>query len=154
MSYLQGGIVSARNQRAELKINQKEKVPAEALVLDQQERQLIEENRESFLRLASLSDLKFSSRPASNGGGAAVAVSTDLDIRVVYEAKVDRTAEAAKLKKETERLEKDVESKSKRLADETFRSKAPADIVRAMETTLSERLAELQKLQARLKLLE
>jgi valyl-tRNA synthetase len=154
MSYLQGGIVSARNQRAELKINQKEKVPAEALVLDQQERQLIEDNRESFLRLASLSDLKFSSRPLSNGGGAAVAVSIDLDIRVVYEAKVDRTAEAAKLKKEIERLEKDVESKSKRLADETFRSKAPAEIVRAMETTLSERQTELQKLRERLKSLE
>jgi valyl-tRNA synthetase len=99
--------------------------------------------------LANLSDLKFASQPGSSGG-ATVALSTGLDVRVIYEAKIDRSAEAAKLGKEIERLEKDIESKSKRLSDETFRSKAPAEIVRAMETTLSERQAELQKLRARL----
>ena len=154
MSYLQGGIVSARNQRAELKINQKEKVPAEALILDGQQRRVLEDNHDTFMRLASLSDLKFASRPASRSGGAAVAVGADLDIRVIYEAKVDRSAEIVRLKKEVDRIEKDIESKKKRLADETFRSKAPAEIVRAMETTLSERQAELQKLQDRLKQLE
>ncbi len=153
MSYLQGGIVSARNQRAELKINQKEKVPAAAVIVDQHERKLLEDNRDTFMRLASLSELRFASRPPSRGG-AAVAATTDLDIRIVYETKVDRTAETTRLKKEVERLEKDIESKKKRLADETFRSKAPAEIVRAMETTLSERQAELHKLGDRLKQLE
>jgi len=154
MLYLQGGIVSARNQRAELKINQKEKVPAEALVLEESERRLLEENRDAFVRLASLSELKFASRSSSRDGGAAVAVGTDLDIRLIYEAKVDRSAEIAKLKKEAERLGKDIDSKKKRLADETFRSKAPAEIVRAMEITLAERQAEYQKILDRLKQLE
>jgi valyl-tRNA synthetase len=154
MIYLQGGIVSVRNQRAELKINQKEKVPAEILILDEQERRLVQENRDTIMRLASLSDLREVPRTFAGSSGAAVAVSADLDIRVIYEAKMDRSAEIAKIKKEVERLEKDVESKTKRLADESFRSKAPAKIVRELETTLVERQGEHQKLLARLRQLE
>lgn len=150
MLYLQGGIVSARNQRADLKVNQKEKVAAEALVVDEQERTLVSKNRETVMRLASLSELKFASRAGSTAG-TAVALTADLDIRIIYEAKVDRSAEIARLKKEIERLAKDVESKQKRLADDTFRSKAPAEIVKNLESTLAERQAELQKLQERLK---
>ncbi len=41
--------------------------------------------------------------------------------------------------------------KQKRLADESFRSKAPAKIVRDLEVTLAERQAEYQKLLDRLK---
>jgi valyl-tRNA synthetase len=151
MSYLQAGIVSARNQRAELKVAQKEKVPAEILILDEPERKLVEENRDTIMRLASLSELRSAPRPAGGSGGTAVAVSADLDIRVIYEATVDRGAEIARIKKEVERLERDVESKTKRLADESFRSKAPAKIVRDLEITLTERQAEHQKLLDRLK---
>jgi valyl-tRNA synthetase len=154
MAYLQGGIVSARNQRAELKIAQKEKVPAEVLILDEHERSLVDDSRDTIMRLASLSELREASRPIAGSGGAAVAVSADLDIRVIYEAKVDRTAEIARIRKEVERLEKDVESKKKRLADESFRSKAPAKVVQDLETTLVERQAEYQKLLDRLKQLE
>ena len=154
MAYLQTGIVSARNQRAELKIAQKEKVPAEVLILDEHERRLVEDNRDTIMRLASLSELREAPRPMAGSGGAAVAVSADFDIRVIYEAKVDRTAEIARIRKEVERLEKDIESKNKRLADESFRSKAPAKVVQDLETTLVERQAEYQKLLDRLKQLE
>jgi valyl-tRNA synthetase len=154
MIYLQGGIISARNQRAELKVAQKDKIPAEVLILDEQERRLVRDNKNTIMRLASLSELKETSRTAGSSSGAALAVSADLDIRVIYEAKIDRGAEIAKIRKEIERLEKDVESKKKRLGDESFRSKAPAEIVRNLETTLIEREAEHQKLLARLKQLE
>jgi valyl-tRNA synthetase len=154
MNYLQGGIISARNQRAELKVAQKDKIPAEVLILDEQERRLVRDNKNTIMRLASLSELKETSRTAGSSSGAALAVSADLDIRVIYEAKIDRGAEIAKIKKEIERLEKDVESKKKRLGDESFRSKAPAEIVRSLETTLIEREAEYQRLLARLKRLE
>jgi valyl-tRNA synthetase len=151
MVYLQGGIISARNQRAELKVGPKEKVPAEVLILDEQERRLVRDNRDTIMRLASLSELREASRPAVGLSAASVAVGADLDIRVLYEATIDRGAEIARIKKEIERLEKDVESKKKRLADESFQSKAPAAIVRNLETTLTERQAEHQKLLDRLK---
>jgi valyl-tRNA synthetase len=151
MLFLQGGIVSARNQRAELKVNQKENVPAEVLVFDKQERQLVEDNRATVMRLASLSSLAIGSRPVAAAGGAAVAVSTDLDIRIVYETKIDRSGEIARLKKEIDRLAKDIESKQRRLADEGFRLRAPAEIVTNLQTTLTERQLEFQKLVDRLK---
>jgi hypothetical protein len=40
------------------------------------------------------------------------------------------------------------------LADQTFRSRAPAEIVRGLETTLAERSAEYQQVQRRLAQLE
>jgi valyl-tRNA synthetase len=152
MLYLQGGIVSARNQRAERKVNQKEKVSAEVLIVDDEERTLVEENKDTIMRLASLAELRPVFRPL--GGAPAVAVSADLDIQIIYEAKADRSAEEARLKKEINRLAQDVESKQKTLADETFRSKAPAKIVKNLETTLMERQSEHRKLVDRLKQLE
>jgi valyl-tRNA synthetase len=132
-------------------VGPKEKVPAEVLILDEQERRLVRDNRDTIMRLASLSELREASRPAVGLSAASVAVGADLDIRVLYEATIDRGAEIARIKKEIERLEKDVESKKKRLADESFQSKAPAAIVRNLETTLTERQAEHQKLLDRLK---
>jgi valyl-tRNA synthetase len=152
MAYLQGGIVSARNQRAELKVNAKEKVPAEVLILDDQERKLIEGNRDTVMRLASLSELRPMSPGASaSGGGQSVAVSADLDIRIIYEATVDRGAEIARLNKDIDRLAKDIESKRSKLGNEAFRSKAPEKVVRDMEATLAERETEHRKLLERLK---
>jgi valyl-tRNA synthetase len=54
------------------------------------------------------------------------------------------------LKKEIDRLAKDVESKQKRLSDESFTSKAPAKVVDALRATMMERQLELKKLQDRL----
>jgi valyl-tRNA synthetase len=59
-----------------------------------------------------------------------------------------------KLKKEIERLAKDIETKKARLADETFTSKAPAKVVEDFKTTLDSREAEHQKLVERLRQLQ
>ena len=58
------------------------------------------------------------------------------------------------MKKEIERMAKDIESKKARLADETFLSKAPAKIVEDLKATLAGREIEYQKLLERLKQLE
>jgi valyl-tRNA synthetase len=59
---------------------------------------------------------------------------------------IDLKAELAKLRKEKDRLERDLKSKHSRLTDETFRSRAPEEIVRELEATLSQRQLEYQKL--------
>jgi valyl-tRNA synthetase len=58
------------------------------------------------------------------------------------------------VRKEIERLQNDIASKERQLADETFRSRAPEKIIRGMETTLEERRVEIKKLQERLRQLE
>jgi valyl-tRNA synthetase len=154
MIYLQGGIANARNQRANLKLNSKDKVPAEILILDEADRLLIEENMEPIMRLASISELRSTARPFQQPGARAVTASADLDLRIIYEAKVDRSSEIAKLKKEIDRLAKDIESKKSRLADESFLSKAPAKVVEDLKATLAARTVEHQKLLDRLAQLE
>jgi valyl-tRNA synthetase len=63
---------------------------------------------------------------------------------------VDVQSDLARLRKEQERLLRDIESKQNRLADQAFRSRAPAEVVLQMETTLSQRRLELDKIIARL----
>jgi valyl-tRNA synthetase len=58
------------------------------------------------------------------------------------------------LRKEKDRLARDIESKENRLADQTFRSRAPQEIVRGLEDTLAERRVEFDKLSGRLAQLE
>ena len=66
----------------------------------------------------------------------------------------DKVAEIARLKKEAERLARDIESKKSRLADEVFLSKAPAKIIDDLKATLAQRIIEHQKLLDRLGQLE
>ena len=75
-------------------------------------------------------------------------------VSIAYGDVVDIQAEMAKLRKEKDRLERDLASKQTRLADEAFRSRAPAEVVRQMEATLSERRVEYDKLVQRLAQLE
>jgi valyl-tRNA synthetase len=60
----------------------------------------------------------------------------------------------ARLRKELERLTKDIASKQQRLEDQTFRSRAPEHIVKGLETTLAERQSEFGKVGERLAQLE
>lgn len=76
------------------------------------------------------------------------------DLRIMYDEAVDKQVEIARLKKENERLAKDIESKKSRLADEAFLSKAPPKIVEDLKATLAGREIEHQKLLDRLSQLE
>jgi valyl-tRNA synthetase len=153
MTALQEIIVAARNIRAEMKVDPKRKVRADFATVDSAIRKLVEENIETLLRLCTLSGLQISSGHLEAAGGA-MRSSAQFDLRIASGEEVDKKVEAARLKKESERLAKDIESKKSRLADDSFRRKAPAEIVRSMEATLAERQIEYQKLLDRLKQLE
>jgi valyl-tRNA synthetase len=147
-------VVAVRNMRAETKLDAKKKVAADFASEDSEVRNRAVENLDVILRLGSLSALNIQSGKLKSGEGA-VRSTAQFDLRIQFEGEpVDAKAETAKLKKEKERLEKDVASKKQRLADDTFRSRAPAEIVRGLEATLAERQIEYQKIVARLAQLE
>jgi valyl-tRNA synthetase len=150
---LQEIITAARNIRAEMKIDQKRKVPADFSSSDSSIRDLAEQNVEPLTRLAILSALKISS-DRLDGAGAAVRSTSQFDLRIAYGEAVDKDVEIARLRKEIDRVGKDVSSKQTRLADETFTSKAPAKIVDDLRATLAARQIEHHKLLARLSELE
>jgi len=63
-------------------------------------------------------------------------------------------AELMRLKKEHERLTRDIASKERQLGDDTFRSRAPEKIISGLQGTLEERRIEIQKVAARIRELE
>ena len=150
---LQEVIVAARNIRAELKLDPKRRVAADFKAANPEIREVAEENRGLVLRLAMLSDLRFSEAAIEPTAGP-VRSSPQFELQIAYGQTVDLGAELARLRKEKERLARDLDSKQSRLADESFRSRAPAEIVRQMETTFAERQTEFAKLTERLAQLE
>jgi valyl-tRNA synthetase len=153
MALIQEIIAAARNIRAEMKVDQKKKVAADFSTSDAAVRKLVEANLVPLLQLANLSGLQTSTGHLE-ATGAAVRSTSQFDLRITYDEAVDKQVEIARLKKENERLAKDIESKKARLADEAFLSKAPAKIVEDLKGTLAGREIEYQKLLERLKQLE
>jgi valyl-tRNA synthetase len=149
MATLQEIIVSLRNIRAEMKLDPKKKVAADFSSRGRTLRYVLEENMDPLLRLASLSELRISADHLDPKSGT-VRSTAAFDLRIAYGDAVDKPAEIARLKTEIERLEKDIESKQKRLTDENFTVKAPGHIVDALRATLVERQIERQKLVGRL----
>ncbi|MGC2330529.1 MAG: valine--tRNA ligase [Candidatus Acidiferrales bacterium] len=153
MSILQEIVVAARNIRAEMKLDPKRTVAADFFATGPMRRNLVQENMEPILRLASLSELRIV-RGHLDAEGGAVRSTAAFDLRIPYADTVDKPAEIARVKKTIASLAKDVESKQHRLTDESFTSKAPAKVVDALRATLAERQLELKKLHARLAQLE
>ncbi|HEV2194187.1 MAG TPA: class I tRNA ligase family protein, partial [Candidatus Acidoferrum sp.] len=137
-------IVAARNLRAELKVEQRKSVPAYFSASDGKLNGLVDRNAATIKMLANLSDLNLMPR-AKFPSGLQVRSAPSFDFGIVHQETIDESAEIAKLKKEKDRIEKDLESKRQRLADQTFRSRAPAEIVRGLEATLAQREIEYQK---------
>jgi len=153
MALIQEIIAAARNIRAEMKLDQKKKVAADFSTKDATVRKLVEANLVPLLQLANLSGLQISAGHL-DATGAAVRSTARFDLRIKYDDAVDKQVEITRLKKEIERLAKDIESKKARLADQTFLSKAPAKIVEDLKTTLAAREIEHQKLLDRLSQLQ
>jgi valyl-tRNA synthetase len=151
VALLQELITAARNIRAEKKIDPKRRVAADVYSATGTAAILIESNRRFVEQGAALSELRLSSQPLDSGGNTMRTVGP-YDFRL--DDVIDVAAELARLAKEKDRLERDIESKRTRLSDETFRSKAPAKIVQQMEATLTERNTELDKVNERLTQLE
>ena len=151
MAALQEIITAARNVRGQVKADAKQKPRAEFYSADEELRDLATTNLDAILRLATLSAFEIiAARP--NPAGGAMHSAAQFDLRVAHGAdeEADPEEERARLLKEKNRLAKDLESKRARLADDKFRSRAPAEIVQAMESTLAERQLEFEKLAERL----
>jgi valyl-tRNA synthetase len=149
VALLQEIISSARNIRAEMKLDQKAKLPAQLGPATAAVQSTVEGSIETILRLANLSSLSFAKPPFDSTKGV-VRSTMDFELFVAFDVAIDIPAEIARLRKEVDRLTKDIASKQLRLEDQTFCSRAPDHIVKGLETTLAERQAELEKLRDRL----
>ncbi len=150
---LQEVTTALRNIRAEMKLDPKRRVAAGFSSPKTMARNLVQEYREPIQRLASLSELQIEAEKLPQTGGAVRSTAT-FDVRIAYSDALDGAAEKTRLNKENEGLQKAIASKERQLGNETFRSRAPEDIIKGMEATLAEQRIELRKLQDRLSQLE
>jgi len=144
-------VKSVRAIRADMKLDPKKRIAAEFSSEESRIRETIASNLDGILRLALLTELKITDAklPQSGGGLRSTAL---FDVRIAET--LDVAAELARLRKEEERLTKDIASKVRQLDDSVFLSRAPEKIVQALRATLAERQIELQKVQERIKELE
>src|SRR5207249_10521129 len=84
----------------------------------------------------------------------AVRSTATFDVRIAYSDAVDIAGEKPRLSKQIESLQKAITSKERQLGDQTFRSRAPENIVKGLEVTLAEQRIALRKLQERLSQLD
>jgi valyl-tRNA synthetase len=151
---IQEVIQGFRTVRAEMKLDPKKRVEAELASGDASLRKLIEANRDAIQRLGNLTELRVLDGKLPEGGGG-MHSTAEFDLRISYaEDTMDVAAELARLKKEIEGLQKAIASKEKQLGNETFRSRAPENIIKQMEGTLAEQSVELGKMVERKKQLE
>jgi valyl-tRNA synthetase len=143
-----------RNMRAEMKLDPKKRVSAELYSSYPDIRGQVERNRAGIARLGFLSELQVATERLSETGGLIRSAGL-FDVRIPYAADtVDVAAELTRLKKEIEGLEKAIHSKENQLGNETFRNRAPQNIIQQMEDALAGQRVELQKLSERRRQLE
>jgi valyl-tRNA synthetase len=136
MAILQDLIVSVRNLRAELKVEPKVRVPIEVFSHDPQTWSLIHNNRQAIERLGNVQSV---TEVAQSQARQAPSRSTArFDVRVVYDKKIDVTAERERLNRELEKLEKDIANGERQLANKQFLAKAPAQVVEGIRKRMQE----------------
>jgi valyl-tRNA synthetase len=145
MAILQDLIVSVRNTRAELKVEQKLRVPIQVFADDSAIRSLIEQNLSAVERLAGVEKVAFVENSLAKLAGARH--TARFDIYVVYEKKIDVAAERERLTKDLAQIEKEFANGQRQLGNEQFLAKAPAKVVegirkRAQELTVLREKAE------------
>jgi valyl-tRNA synthetase len=136
-----------------MKIEMKAKLPAQLAPASDTVKFCVEGSFHTVLRLANLSSLTFGKPPFDSTKGV-IRSTKDFELLIGYDAAFDVKGEVARLRKDLERLTKDIALKQQRLQDETFRSRAPEHIVKGLESTLAERRTEFDKVGERLTQLE
>ena len=149
MAVLQDLIVSVRNVRAELKVEPKVKVPIEVFAQEPAIRAMIEQNRSAVERLGIVDSIEFVEGSLANRAGARG--TARFDVHVIYEKKIDVGAECDRLRKELEKMEKEIANGQRQLSNEQFLAKAPPNVVEGLRRRAEELRVLREKTVAKMK---
>jgi valyl-tRNA synthetase len=145
MAILQDLIVAVRTLRAELKVEQKQKVPIQVFAPEADIRSLLEDNHGAIERLANVESITFAEGSLAKLTGARS--TARFDVHVVYEKKIDVATERLRLTKELEQIEKEIGNGQRQLGNQQFLSKAPAKVVEGMRKRSTELEVLREKIQ-------
>jgi valyl-tRNA synthetase len=148
MAILQDLIVNVRNVRAELKVEPKVKVPIGIFAPESAIHAMIEQNRGAIERLGNVETIAFANASLAKQPGARS--TARFDVHVIYERKIDVTAERERLHKESEKLEKEFANNQRQLSNDQFLAKAPEKVVEGLRRREGELVALREKIKRQL----
>ena len=149
MEILMSLITGIRNVRGEMNLAPSLSLPVVVQSEDGQTRDVIESHRDLVINLARLSALtveKTGQRPKSS----ATAVVNNASVFVELEGIIDFAKEIQRLEKEINKLAIELVKVGKKLQNEGFLNKAPADVIEKVRDKQSALLEKQQKLQMNL----
>jgi valyl-tRNA synthetase len=144
MHLVQNLIVEIRALRKEIGVEEKATVPIE-LRIDGQLKTVVSQNQPIIERLARVTEVRFVDQIST---GLAKHATSQFDVAVVYERKIDVAAECEKLNKEIAKQEKNVTNSNRQLGNPSFTAKAPAHIVEGLKKQRDEAQRLLDKLRS------
>src|SRR5881296_3867477 len=146
-------IVKVRNIRAEMNVDAKQTVSVRIATNDPQLTQLLSNAREYIFKLAQVNQVEIVPR-LSGDKLAAQAVAGGLALEVLLAGLIDVEAERARLKKELEKIQREVDKLERALANNSFVERAPKEVVEENRRRLADYRDEAAKLAEGLKRLE
>ncbi len=144
MTVLRGLIVDVRTARADMKVEQKQKVGIEIFSEPQMHR-LFAENATVIQKLANVERIDFANESLAKALGTRVAA--DYEVRVLFEQKLDPAVERERLKKELKKMETELANAQRQLANQQFLAKAPAPVVEGIRRRAAELTVLIEKAQ-------
>ena len=149
MAILRDLIACVRNLRAELRVEQREKVVIEVFAHSPEIGSMIEENTSAIERLAGVRDLSLVGSSLAHLSSSRS--TSQFDVHVVYERKIDVASECERLRKELERIEKGIGNGQKQLDNPQFVAKAPQNVVEGLRKQQLELAVLKEKAESKLK---
>ena len=149
MTWLQEAITAFRNIRAEANINPGKAVPALIKTADPEEMKILTQNKAFLMKLAKLESLDFGSeivKPELSG----VRVVGKSELIVPLLGLLDLEAEKEKIMIQIAKLEQGLASCERKLADERFVSKAPAQVIEREKANQADYQHKIEKLRENL----
>jgi len=153
MAWLQEMIASIRNIRGEMKLGNAVRLPVLLQGITQDETDRLARIENQFKALAKVDSLDI----LSNDDTAPLSSSSmvgQLRVLVPMKGLIDPTAELNRLGKAQEKLQKQADGIARKLGNEGFVSKAPADVVEAERAKLAELEGQLDTMNAQIEQLK
>ncbi len=128
MAWIQQFISGVRRIRAEMNIAPSKPLPVLLANTSEQDRQWLADNEPFLKTLARLESIEVLENEA-DAPESAVALVGEMKVLIPMAGLIDKAAELARLEKELDKLRKERDRLEKKLGNENFVSRAPADVV-------------------------
>jgi len=151
--FLKSFIIAVRNIRAEYNLSPTHKLSA-LLISSNGDDRIAEDNFRNLAQLASLESVSSLAKDAERPFAASRLLNADTEVLVPLKGVVDKEQELRRIDKEIDARKNDVARGEKKLSNQAFVGKAPAEVIGKERQKLADAKSELQKLEATRKQVE